>query len=95
MFAAWKDLFDIVKNALDSIKSLFLLTIVLVLLFYTDFLNGLFDKYKVSELKLGGIKIDRSQAIKLLNENADQIPKLKQQIEAASIQLKRSKETIH
>jgi DNA repair exonuclease SbcCD ATPase subunit len=87
MIESWKDRTDVAKNLLDTIKSLFLIVVVLILIFYTDFLNRLFDKYNVSQLEWGGIKIDRSEAIKILKQNADQIPQLKAKIDVANKQL--------
>jgi uncharacterized protein YlaN (UPF0358 family) len=80
---SYKEYTEIAKNSLDAIKSLFILVVVIVLLFFSDIVNLLFDRYNVSQLEFGGIKIDRSEAIKILKQNADRIPQLQGQIEAA------------
>jgi chromosome segregation ATPase len=82
-----KEATEISKNFLDIVKSAFILTIVAVLIFFSDVVNNLFDRYNVLQLEFGGLKMDRSEAIKRLKENADQLPILQGQIAAAKQQL--------
>jgi TolA-binding protein len=83
---SWKERTEISKNIIDVTKGIFIIVIVAVLLFKYDWVNDLFDKYNVAQLEFGGLKVDRSDAVRRLKESADKLPQLQGQIDEAKIQ---------